>query len=90
MDTYRGYVTTEDEVIQMDLPYNAQITPYLKVKAPAGKKIEMRTEVNERGYGTVMNTYITKEGEQEFEALSWFNGQHVFYTVPAGVEIISL
>ncbi len=90
MDAYRGNVTTEDEVIQMDLPYNAQITPYLKVKAPAGKKIEMRTEVNERGYGTVMNTYITKEGEQEFEALSWFNGQHVFYTIPAGVEIISL
>ena len=90
MEDYRGHITAKEEVLEMNLPYNAQITPYLKVNAPEGKVIEMRTEVNSRGYGTVMNTYVTREGEQEFEALSWFNGQHVYYTIPEGVEILSL
>ncbi len=34
--------------------------------------------------------YITKDGEQEYENLGWMNGHEVIYTIPAGVEVISL
>ena len=76
------------EKITVDIPYNAQITPYLKVIAPAGKKIRITTENTLSG--AVSTTYITKEGEQEFESLGWFNGEHITYKIPKGVTVVSL
>ena len=76
------------EKITVDIPYNAQLTPYLKVVAPAGKKIRITTE--NTLIGAVSDTYITKEGEQEFEALGWFNGEHITYEIPKGVTVVSL
>ena len=74
--------------ITVDIPYNAQLTPYLKVLAPEGKKIRITTE--NTLIGAVSTTYITKEGEQEFEALGWFNGEHITYKIPKGVTVVSL
>ncbi len=74
--------------ITVDIPYNAQLTPYLKIIAPAGKKIRITTE--NTLIGAVSTTYITKEGEQEFEALGWFNGEHITYKIPKGVTVVSL
>ena len=76
------------EKITVDIPYNAQLTPYLKVVAPEGKKIRITTE--NTLIGAVSTTYITKEGEQEFEALGWVNGEHITYKIPKGVKVISL
>ncbi len=76
------------EKITVDIPYNAQLTPYLKIMAPAGKKIRITTE--NTLIGAVSTTYITKEGEQEFEALGWFNGEHITYKIPKGVTVVSL
>ena len=76
------------EKITVDIPYNAQLTPYLKVIAPAGKKIRITTE--NTLIGAVSSTYITKDGEQEFEALGWFNGEHITYKIPRGVTVVSL
>lgn len=76
------------EKITVDVPYNAQLTPYLKVLAPAGKKIRITTE--NTLIGAVSSTYITKEGEQAFESLGWFNGEHVTYRIPKGVTVLSL
>ena len=77
------------EKITLDIPYNAQFTPYLKIIAPKGKKITITTE-NTFITGAVSTTYVTKEGEQEFEALGWMNGEHVTYKIPKGVAIIAL
>ena len=76
------------EKITVDVPYNAQLTPYLKVIAPAGKKIHITTE--NTLIGAVSATYVTKEGEQEFEALGWVNGEHITYDIPCGVTVVSL
>ncbi len=76
------------EKITVDIPYNAQLTPYLKIIAPEGKKIRITTE--NTLIGAVSTTYITKEGEQEFEALGWFNGEHITYKIPRGVTVVSL
>ena len=76
------------EKITLDIPYNAQLTPYLKIIAPAGEKIRITTE--NTLIGAVSTTYITKEGEQEFEALGWFNGEHITYKIPKGITVVSL
>ncbi len=76
------------EKITLNVPYNAQLTPYLKVKAKAGKKIVITTE--NTLIGAVHSTYITKDGVQEFESPAWFNGQEISYKIPSGVEVISL
>ena len=87
---YESYTVKKlfGEKITVDVPYNAQLTPYLKIIAPAGKKIRITTE--NTLIGAVSSTYITKEGEQEFEALGWFNGEHITYKIPKGVTVVSL
>ena len=89
-EEYENYTVKKlmGEKITVDTPYNAQLTPYLKVIAPAGKKIRITTE--NTLIGAVSTTYITKEGEQEFEALGWFNGEHITYKIPKGVTVVSL
>ena len=87
---YENYEVTKlsGEKITVDIPYNAQITPYLKIIAPEGKKIRITTE--NTLIGAVSTTYVTKEGEQEFESLGWFNGEHITYDIPKGVTVVSL
>ncbi len=87
---YENYTVNNilGEDITVDIPYNAQFTPYLKVVASAGKKIRITTE--NTPLGSVSTTYITKEGEQEFESLGWINGEHITYKIPKGVTIVSL
>ncbi len=89
-DVYENYTVNclFGEEITVDIPYNAQLTPYLKVIAPTGKKIRITTE--NTLIGAVSTTYITKEGEQEFEALGWVNGEHITYKIPYGVTVVSL
>jgi hypothetical protein len=81
---------TGSEII-CTLPYNAQVTPYLKIDAPAGQQIEIKTD-NYRGGGppNVRAVYITREGVQEYEFPGWMNGHDVRYTIPEGVEILEL
>lgn len=73
------------------LPYNCQMTPYLKVKAPAGKTIGMQTD-NYMGGSThnMRAEYVTRDGEQEYESLGWLNGHEMMYIVPEGVEVLDL
>ena len=86
MDEYRDYTTTQTESITMNVPYNAQLTPYLKIETDKpGLEIKMTTE--NTNIGAVRSTYITNgNGVQEFEALGWFNGQYITYEIPAGVK----
>ncbi len=88
--SYENYTVSKlfGEKITVDIPYNAQLTPYLKVIAPAGKKIRITTE--NTLIGAVSTTYVTQEGEQEFEALGWVNGEHITYKIPRGVKVVSL
>ena len=74
------------------LPYNAQITPYLKVEAEAGKTIHIRMDNYEGGSErNVRAEYITREGEQEYESYGWMNGHESITSSPrregAGCEI---
>lgn len=76
------------------LPRNITVSPCLKIKAPAGLKIEICTDNyrvgGERGEPTYRTEYETREGEQEFESLAYLNGHWMIYTIPAGVEILAL
>jgi len=94
----KGYVNSEmlprisdGSTIKAKLPYNAQVTPYLKIEAPAGKTIDIRMD-NYQGGGppNVRGEYITRAGIQEYENLGWMNGHEVHYTIPAGVKILDL
>lgn len=74
------------------LPYNAQVSPVLRVKSPGGKVIGIRTDLyfTQGNDYTVRYEYRTKEGEQYFEFPGWVNGHSVIYTIPEGVEVIEL
>ncbi|MBQ7637918.1 MAG: glycoside hydrolase [Clostridia bacterium] len=85
---YKNRTFAFKKSITLDVPYNAQCTPYLKISAKAGKKIRIMTE--NTLIGSVSDTYITKDGVQEFEALGWFNGEHITYEIPAGVTVLEL
>jgi hypothetical protein len=73
------------------LPYNAQITPYLKIEAPAGLSIDIRTDSDVvTNKPCVRAVYITRNGVQEYESLGWMSGHQVRYTIPEGVKVLAL
>jgi hypothetical protein len=82
---------SDGNTIVAKLAYNAQITPYLNIEAPAGLVIDIRTD-NYRGGGdnNVRAEYVTRQGIQEYENLGWMSGHAVHYTIPAGIRILSL
>ncbi len=82
---------SDGKVIKAKLPYNAQVTPYLKVEGPAGQLIDIRMD-NYRG-GKAVNVrgeYVTRQGVQAYENLGWMNGHEVHYTIPVGFKILQL
>jgi len=80
---------SDGQPIKAKLPYNAQITPYLKIESPAGQVIDLRMDNYGQG-PTVRAEYVTREGVQEYESLGWMNGHEVHYTIPAGIKILAL
>lgn len=90
----KPYAKTEmqgDTLLRAYLPYNAQITPYIRLKAPAGKCIRIRTDNYRGGSATnVFAEYRTCEGEQTFECKGWMNGHYVQYELPEGVEMLDV
>ncbi len=83
--------TAYGEEIVCTLPANIHITPYLKIDAPAGRRIDIMTD-NYRGGGSpnVRAVYITKKGVQEYESPGWMNGHDVRYRIPEGIRILDL
>ncbi|MEH6306322.1 GH116 family glycosyl hydrolase [Olivibacter sp. CPCC 100613] len=79
------------ELIIAKLPKNITITPYLKIEATEGQKIDIRTDNYKGGSEfNVRTEYITKAGIQEFETYGYMNGHEVHYRIPKGIKIIDL
>lgn len=92
-DSVREVTIKEDMVLKLRLPYNAQFTPLLRITAPKGLKIIIRTEnyeVGMMGEKCAMTVYYTKDGHQEYEAFGWLNGEWAYYHIPAGVTVHEL
>lgn len=86
-------VLRSGDTLVCSLPYNAQITPYLKVKSPAGRTIRMQTDHCRVGLDKTQclwAEYVTKDGVQEYESLGWLNGDKMFYIVPSDVEVLDV
>ncbi len=93
-DKYIGYRTKEAQVLELCCEYNCQLTPYIELESEQeGLKINIYSDAHHEhtgAYCTVKCNYITRRGAQSFESLAWFNGQSVFYEIPAGVTIKAL
>ncbi len=88
---YKSQAINSEGAIECALPYNAHVTPYIRLKANGGEKITICTDDYWIGEARSFKTeYITKEGEQEFETPIWTNGHSVLYYVPQGVEVLEL
>ena len=82
---------SDGKPIKAKLPYNAQITPYLKIESPAGQLIDLRMDNYNGGKApNIRAEYVTREGVQEYESLGWMNGHEFHYTIPAGIKILAL
>ncbi len=85
-----GRYNAEGQRVQLQLPYNCQMVPYLKLggATEAGKEIIMTTDTYD--LSSYRMVYTTKAGEQEYEGKAWFNGDYLYFNIPAGVEILEL
>ncbi len=87
------FVSDGDTVV-CDLPYNAQVTPYLEIEAPEeGMKIVMATDnyLFYNGSDNVIRAeYITRKGVQQYESFGWMNGHKMYYFIPKGIKVLSL
>lgn len=88
---YKPTIRQSGDTIFCPLPYNSQITPYLKIESKAGEKISIQTD-NYVGGGVnnLRAEYITKDGIQEYESLGWLNGSTVIYVIPKNVTVLDL
>jgi alpha-L-rhamnosidase len=94
----KDYVSTKfDEkthVLRCKLPYDAQITPYLKVEADAGKVIDIHADAEHYLFSSdtysVRAEYVTKQGEQSYESLGWMSGEEICYKIPEGVKVLEV
>jgi hypothetical protein len=78
-------------IIKAKLPRNISITPYIRLKSTAGITIDIRSDNYKGGSEyNIRSEYVTKDGEQEFEAFNYINGHNVLYSVPEGVEVIEV
>lgn len=82
---------SDGSTIKAKLPYNAHVSPYLKIKGPAGALIDIRMD-NYKGGGpeNVRAEYVTRTGVQAYENLGWMSGHEVHYSIPPGFEILEL
>jgi hypothetical protein len=69
------------------LPFNQQITPFLDIDCESNKIIDIATSNSQN---TITAKYISKSGNQQFEAFSWMSGNDVTYQIPPGVTINAL
>jgi len=80
------------KVLRCKLPYDAQVTPYIKLKAPAGKVVEIKADPEHYepnpGAQSVRCEYVTRDGEQSYENLGWMSGEEIWYYIPQGVEVL--
>ena len=84
-------LTSNGVGIVAELPYNAMVSPYLKIQAPAGLTIDIRTENYLVGSTpSLRHEYVTTDGVQEFEFPAWINGHEVHYAIPEGIRILAL
>lgn len=91
----KPYVSTSYDpqtgILTCRLPYDAQVAPYLKVKAHAGDTLFIYTDHDKVGTEhCVTAAYITKVGVQEYESLGWMNGDVVYYKLPKNVEVMEV
>jgi len=85
------FVCEEEQQFVCELPANLQITPYLKVEAPEGAVIDIRTDHFIGGsQNNLRAEYVTKKGIQAYESFGWMNGHKVIYTIPKGVKVLEL
>lgn len=92
LKNYEKVYKNKDSLICV-LPYNAQVTPYFKIKAKNGDKLIMATDNYFYYNGATENIraeYIAKSGIQEYECLGWMNGHRVYYIIPDGVEVLEV
>ncbi len=91
----KEYVSVErvGDTLLCQLPYNAQVTPWFKVRSErGGETIEMHTDSYRSGLDiySVRAEYITRPGEQSYESLGWMSGHVMRYAIPAGVEVLEV
>ena len=91
----KKYVSTkynaQTRKLRCQLPYDAQVTPYIKVRSKAGNVIDIRTDCYDKsGVKSVRAEYVTREGVQSYENLGWMNGNWVEYTIPEGTEVLEV
>lgn len=79
-------IKDKDGFISCKLPYDAQITPYLRIyTSKPGLVISIQTD--QFSYGRMRASYTTAgKGWEEFECLAWMNGHNVLYQFPEGIE----
>ena len=80
-----------DTMLVAYLPYNAQVTPFVRLKAGRGQRVRILTDNYRGGSATnVFAEYTTTDGVQQFECPGWMNGHYVVYRYPKGVEILEV
>lgn len=80
---------TINDTLVCQLPYNAQIMPYMELEAEKAHSVVTIFTSHYQG-GSAYNVraeYLTKKGKQSYENKGWMNGEKVYYIYPKGINL---
>jgi hypothetical protein len=72
------------------MPYNCHFQPWIELEGNAGDSIKLNSSNPLVLYLTPTESFVTKGGNQTYEAKNWVSGEGTMYTIPAGVKVKSV
>ena len=84
-----GELIRKGDTTILNLPYNLQMTPIIKVyDVVGGSLVNINTDHSKSGKTHCIRAeYITSKGEQTYESLGWMNGQQIIVIAPQNVRV---
>ena len=84
-----GELIRKGDTTILNLPYNMQMTPIIKVSDEVGGSlVNINTDHSKSGKTHCIRAeYITSAGEQTYESLGWMNGQEIIVIAPENVKV---
>lgn len=72
------------------LPSNIQYSPCWKLGAATEEGKECRAYSETKDMSGLDMTYLTRIGEQVYNSKTWISGDMLYFSIPEGVEVVSL
>ena len=82
--------STESWDLVCEMPYNCQFQPWIEIRGKNGAVIRLNSTNPLVRYLTRTESFVSGQGHQVYQAANWISGEGAIYSIPPGVEVLSV